>query len=53
VKTLLCNLVLRPSGAVRHKTGRAKSDFELREISKEECEKLKSLVFQENFLLAS
>jgi hypothetical protein len=41
------------SGAVRHKTGRAKSDFELREISKEEYEKLKSLALQENFLLAS
>jgi hypothetical protein len=31
----------------------SKSDFELREISKEEYEKLKSLVLQENFLLAS
>jgi len=27
-----------------HKTGRAKADFELREISKEEYERLKSLV---------
>ena len=27
-----------------HKTGRAKADFELREISKEEYERLKSLL---------
>ena len=27
-----------------HKTGRAKVDFELREISKEECDRLKSLL---------
>jgi hypothetical protein len=27
-----------------HKTGRAKADFELREISREECERLKSLI---------
>ena len=28
-----------------HKTGRAKADFELREISREEYEQLKSLIF--------
>jgi hypothetical protein len=27
-----------------HKTGRAKSDFELREISKEECERMKAIL---------
>jgi hypothetical protein len=26
-----------------HKTGRAKADFELREISREDCERLKSI----------
>jgi hypothetical protein len=27
-----------------HKTGRAKADFELREISKDECDKLKRFI---------
>jgi hypothetical protein len=34
----------QPPAEAAHKTGRAKADFELREISKEEYERLKSLL---------
>jgi uncharacterized protein YkwD len=36
-----------------HKTGRAKADFELRQISKEQYERVKELVLSENLLFAS
>jgi hypothetical protein len=36
-----------------HKTGRAKADFELREISREEYERLKSLILDPVIRVAS
>jgi len=41
---LLESLDATPYAGAAHKTGRAKADFELREISKEEYEGLKSLI---------